>query len=425
MSETAGSVLIVGSGPVGAATALALSARGHAVTMVDRDAETPRSETDAWGRWPRRSVPQFRQVHSFSASATAFLRSELPEVWRDLLSQGARDQAVEPSPGDGSTVLRCRRVIVEMTLRRHLREAGVGVAAGVAVQAGATGEHGHVRVTLADGARMTAQVVLDCSGRRSRLHKRRLVHHVALDYVTGWFRARAGVVPISGIRSEHLGQRVVVTAADGPWFSATIIRPTSGAGAGLTRAAFDEALRRDAAVSEVLSHCRAEAVGVPLHAGRLLDSLSTRMLNKTPPRVLPLGDAALTTNPMYARGVGLGLAQGRMFLSELDSSSGVEEAIPRMWPRLRALTTGWFRESTAHDALLVARSRSQAKVTLPEADRELLQSTRRRMEDRAMAQVASHESARLAYLQYLNTTAGPDTLERIARGALPSEGRMQ
>ncbi|HXR44638.1 MAG TPA: FAD-dependent oxidoreductase, partial [Pseudolysinimonas sp.] len=53
-------VAIVGAGPTGLFTSLALARRGHAVVVVDRDTG-PASD----GRWRRAGVMQFHHPHGF------------------------------------------------------------------------------------------------------------------------------------------------------------------------------------------------------------------------------------------------------------------------------------------------------------------------------------------------------------------------
>ena len=69
-------VVVVGAGPTGLFTAMALARRGHGVTVVDRD---PGPQPD--GSWSRRGVMQFHHPHAFRAQVVEALQAELPEVW--------------------------------------------------------------------------------------------------------------------------------------------------------------------------------------------------------------------------------------------------------------------------------------------------------------------------------------------------------
>ena len=74
--ERAMRVIVVGAGPTGLFTAMALARRGHGVTVVDRDAG-PQHD----GSWSRRGVMQFHHPHAFRAQVVEALQAELPEVW--------------------------------------------------------------------------------------------------------------------------------------------------------------------------------------------------------------------------------------------------------------------------------------------------------------------------------------------------------
>ena len=57
-------ILVLGGGIVGLSTAMMLARRGHDVTVFERDSKPlPASPEDAWQRWERRGVAQFRQPH--------------------------------------------------------------------------------------------------------------------------------------------------------------------------------------------------------------------------------------------------------------------------------------------------------------------------------------------------------------------------
>src|SRR3954451_8348043 len=77
-------VAIIGAGPSGLFLGAALQRRGHAVTVVDRDAGP---EPD--GRWPRKGVMQFHHAHGFRGQVAAALQAELPEAYSRWVVVGA------------------------------------------------------------------------------------------------------------------------------------------------------------------------------------------------------------------------------------------------------------------------------------------------------------------------------------------------
>jgi 2-polyprenyl-6-methoxyphenol hydroxylase-like FAD-dependent oxidoreductase len=67
--------IIVGAGPTGLFTAMALARRGHDVVLVDRDPGPPAS-----GTWQRKGVMQFHHAHTLRGPVVEALRAEMPDV---------------------------------------------------------------------------------------------------------------------------------------------------------------------------------------------------------------------------------------------------------------------------------------------------------------------------------------------------------
>ena len=74
--------VIVGAGPTGLFTAIALARRGRAVVVVDRDPGPP-----AQGTWQRKGVMQFHHAHTFRGPVVEALQAEMPDVLDDLTRQ--------------------------------------------------------------------------------------------------------------------------------------------------------------------------------------------------------------------------------------------------------------------------------------------------------------------------------------------------
>ena len=82
-------ILVLGGGIVGLSTAMMLARRGHDVTVFERDSKPlPASPEDAWQRWERRDVAQFRQPHYLHPPAIELLDSHLPGVKQALIHAG-------------------------------------------------------------------------------------------------------------------------------------------------------------------------------------------------------------------------------------------------------------------------------------------------------------------------------------------------
>jgi 2-polyprenyl-6-methoxyphenol hydroxylase-like FAD-dependent oxidoreductase len=167
---------------------LLLAGDGHDVIVLERD---PASSTDpglAWEGWQRPGVNQFRLPHGFLAGFRSVLDAELPSVSVALQAAGAlrlnyiRDVLPPSMTGgwrdgdDRYEILTGRRPVVEAVLAAQAESTpGVEVRRGVAVTglaAGATAMPGvpHVvGVRLKTGETISADLVVDVSGRRSVL----------------------------------------------------------------------------------------------------------------------------------------------------------------------------------------------------------------------------------------------------------------
>src|ERR1700735_5265268 len=83
-------IVVMGGGVVALGAALLLAGDGHEVIVLDRDpAPPPDDPADAWERWQRPGLNQFRLPHAFLGGFRAILDAELPEVAKDLESAGA------------------------------------------------------------------------------------------------------------------------------------------------------------------------------------------------------------------------------------------------------------------------------------------------------------------------------------------------
>jgi 2-polyprenyl-6-methoxyphenol hydroxylase-like FAD-dependent oxidoreductase len=178
-------IVVIGGGFGGLTTALLLARDGHHVTVLERDAEPPADPRTAFDTWTRRGVPQFRLPHVVMPRVREIFDAELADVNAALMAFGAHrsnrivELPVEMTggvrPGDERfDVLTGRRAMVEATIAATAAaEDGIDVRRGVVVRALAPGSGrpaGVPHVTaavLATGERIPADLVVDCSGRRS------------------------------------------------------------------------------------------------------------------------------------------------------------------------------------------------------------------------------------------------------------------
>src|SRR6185295_667331 len=85
-------VVVIGGSVAGLGVALALSGRGHRVTVLESDATPmPASHSEAFARWRRRGSPQTRHSHALLARLRNLIRDHAPDLLEKLLACGAQE----------------------------------------------------------------------------------------------------------------------------------------------------------------------------------------------------------------------------------------------------------------------------------------------------------------------------------------------
>jgi 2-polyprenyl-6-methoxyphenol hydroxylase-like FAD-dependent oxidoreductase len=181
-------ILIIGGGICGLGAALLLGRDGHDVTMLERDAgPIPSSADEAWERWERKGVAQFRQPHNFMPGLRLLLEAELPEIQDALKRAGAsRYDLVNPLPpffadreprpiDDRLWTLTARRPVGEWVFAQAAQHArGVTIRRGVGVDGLLIGPSAidgvpHVAgIRTSNGDELRSDLVVDATGRQSR-----------------------------------------------------------------------------------------------------------------------------------------------------------------------------------------------------------------------------------------------------------------
>src|SRR6201987_4972324 len=140
-------IVVVGAGAVALGAAMLLAGDGHQVIVLERDPEGPPGDpVEAWERWQRPGLNQFRMAHAFLGGFRTVVDAELPEVSKALQDAGAlrlnfiRDVLPKEMSGgwqDGDERyewLTGRRVLVEAVLAAAAESTpGVEVRRGTAV----------------------------------------------------------------------------------------------------------------------------------------------------------------------------------------------------------------------------------------------------------------------------------------------------
>ena len=131
-------IAVVGAGICGMGASLALSRKGHNVTIFERDVPPPPGGADeAFFDWDRKGAGQFRHPHAFLGLMCNILQDNYPDLLADFEAAGARRMGFEmmippemranytPEPGDDALwVLMCRRAVMETVLRKYVERQG-------------------------------------------------------------------------------------------------------------------------------------------------------------------------------------------------------------------------------------------------------------------------------------------------------------
>jgi 2-polyprenyl-6-methoxyphenol hydroxylase-like FAD-dependent oxidoreductase len=168
------SVVVMGGGVAGLATAVLLARNGHRVTLIERDELQAGDAAEGAPDWPRSGVSHFLQPHAFIPRGRSELRRHLPDVYAALLGAGAWDVDMRPKLG-GPTIaadeelqyFAARRPLIEWALRRAASaEPGVTIHAGARPD-GLLVEAARVVGVRVGGAPVVADLVVDALGRRT------------------------------------------------------------------------------------------------------------------------------------------------------------------------------------------------------------------------------------------------------------------
>jgi 2-polyprenyl-6-methoxyphenol hydroxylase-like FAD-dependent oxidoreductase len=306
--------VIVGAGPAGLFTAIALAHRGRQVVVVDRDAGPPGS-----GVWNRRGVMQFHHAHTFRGPVIEALNTEMPTVLSALTAAGAE---IVTTNGGAPVALLCRRSMLERVLRRHA-EAQPGITLVTGHVDDVLRERGRAVGVAVQGRQLAAGMVINASGRASRvLRDLRGAGEggpCGAAYVSRQYRLLDGAVrgPVNspvGLSLGFAGYFAVVFLHDNRTFSITITH--DGTDHRLRRlrytGVYEAAVRAIPQLADWIEPGRATPISPVLPGGRLyntyrgqLDAFGRPILRG----LLSVGDAVCTTTPLAGRGVALAFPQ--------------------------------------------------------------------------------------------------------------------
>ena len=380
-------ILVLGGGVIGLSTAMILTRQGHSVTVFERDTEPlPGSPEEAWETWERRGVAQFRQAHYVHASGKRLLDSHLPEVNEALLRVGCitfdllttmPPSITDRTPREGDErfiTITGRRPTIEHAVAT-VAEKVVSVRRGVSVVGLVTGNPAangvpHVTgVRIAEGEDVSADLIIDATGRRSKLPNwleaigaRRPIEEAedsGFLYYTRFFRSTTGELPIyrAGLNTYFDSFSVLTLPGDAGAWSVTLFI-SSG----------DKALKkfRDPKLWTAL------VAACPLHAHWLdgepitdvlpmagtTDRYRRFVVDDVPVAtgIVSIGDAWACTNPLLGRGIAMGLMHAfgtaEVVRQHLDDPLALALAHDSM---TETRVTPWYRNTIEIDRRWVAR----------------------------------------------------------------------
>lgn len=377
-------IVVAGAGLGGLLTALLLAGDGHRVTVVERDAgDAPDDARVAWEEWPRRGVPQFRQLFYLLPRFRQLAERELPDVVAALGDVTLRHQPmtdIDTTLTDGDAeiaALTARRPVVEAAVAQVAAADGrIDIRRGAAVRGLVSGDPvvpgaPHVTGVVTDTGEIAADLVVDATGRRSPLSRwltdiggrplPEVVEDSGFVYHSRHFRSPDGTVPaLRGPLLQHFGSLSVLTlpAEAGTW------------GVGLITSSRDDALRslrrvdRWSAVARALTPVAHWVDGEPITGIDVMTRLEDRRRTLCPgghplvTGVAPVADAWASTNPTLGRGTTMALLHA---VALRDTIRGVGLADPARFAVAWHDTTE--RElGPAYDAVITADRHRLAEI---------------------------------------------------------------
>jgi flavin-dependent dehydrogenase len=390
-------IIVMGGGVSGLATAILLARDGHDVTVLERDAEPPPATLEeAIEGWPRRGVAQFRQAHYMLPRGRTVLDEDLPDLRDALLAAGAyrfdvlgimppdiTDRA--PRPGDERFVtVTARRAVLEWVFARAAAdEPGVEVRRGVEAKEliahRADGVPHVTAVRTTAGEALSADLVVDAMGRRSKLPALLAdagaapVHEDAEDsgfcYYTRFFRSADGrlpqyrAAPLTPFESFSL---LTLPADNGTW-SVTVYVPVGDRPL--------KAARRVEAWSAVVRACAAhrhwidaEPITDVIAHGGIVDRYRRFVTPRGPVAsgVLAVGDAAMCTNPSLGRGMTFALLHARHLRNFVRYHAEHPLELAEVWDAVtEAELTPWYRSTVREDRARLAELEAHRRGVAP------------------------------------------------------------
>ncbi|HVW30298.1 MAG TPA: hypothetical protein VHC69_33300 [Polyangiaceae bacterium] len=386
-------IAIIGAGIGGLALSLALKKTDREVVIVERDPEPPDIPAEeAFERWQRHGVPQFRHAHILLARVQTLLRDHHPEVHADLLRAGlelSRIEEVLPpahrdhyalEPGDADLLhFWGRRPTFEYVLRKHVarlpnvRFVHSARVVGLDVET----KDGEVRVRGLKVARaggeetVPADLVVDASGKRTKSpewlkalgvetdvdsHPSRFVyacrHYRLRDPASSPPRLDGGgnldFLGYATFYEEHGNFALTFGCpVDEEHLAAAMHRPEG----------FDALCQQLPVLARwvALSEPTTKVLGAGLFENRWTRYGAAR--GKKLLGFFPVGDSHVETNPMYGRGCSAAFMQAHALAGVLTAVADPAERARRYYATTQTLLKPYYELSIATDRMYHMRAR--------------------------------------------------------------------
>jgi 2-polyprenyl-6-methoxyphenol hydroxylase-like FAD-dependent oxidoreductase len=439
-------ITVVGGGVAGLAAALKLGRLGHEVKVLERDPTPMPPTADEAFDWVRRGAPQVRHSHAFLARLRSILATSEPDVLEALLAAGATEMPFgkdlpetitnyEPAEGDEELVMiACRRTTFEWVLRKiAIDEGNVSFEVGRAVVGLVADESTPPVVSgvrLDDGTVIQSDLTVVAAGRRSALPD--WLEAIGVDvpadeeedtgivYLSRFYRLDEGqeYPPRSGPAGGDLGYvKYGIFVGDNRTFSLTLAVPTADDELRRQLADpdnFEEAGRRLNVVAPYLDG-RATPLSEDIHVmAGLINRWREHVIDGEPLAigVIPIGDAALCTNPLQGRGCSTGYWGAHLLTEAIQRHGDDVRAVGLDYDEaLRREILPWYRATVTQDAearrvaaALLAGEDPDGDVTDPRTQMRAV------FRDGLLPALSTDAVVLRAFIRNLNMLSPPDAL---------------
>ena len=342
------SVVVMGGGVAGLATALLLARDGHRVTLFERDEQRSGGAAQDATQWRRPGIPHFLQPHAFIPRGRSELRRQLPDVYAALLGAGAWEVDTRPKLNGPATdadaelqYLAVRRPLIEWALRRAVAaEPRVTMRAGARLD-GLLLESGRVVGARVDGTQVAADLVVDALGRRTRTHEWLAAHDIEVEpgessdcgvvYYSRYYRCRPGFSPPDG--PWYLSPRgdlgylgYASFPGDNGTFAALLAVPTGAPEWKVFHddVAFEAAIARIPALASWVNPDGVDPITPVMAMAGLRNKLCAGSAVRG---LVAVGDAYGHTDPVLAHGLAFGLIHAAELTRAVGENDDIADAV--------------------------------------------------------------------------------------------------